>query len=178
MPARRRTADREPTMKTLVVYYSLSGKMRTVAEALAQELAADSEEIRCARYRPGFWVYLKGSYDSATGRLPRISNPERAPSRYDLVVVGGPIWAGHPAPPVRAYLRQQAGRLSTVAFVLTHRGSPPGKALREMQALAGVAPIEILVVREHDVESGTFKSAASSFAASLQERGAAVRVVQ
>ncbi len=165
-------------MKTLVVYYSLSGKTRTVAQALAQELAADSEEIRCARYRPGFWVYVKGSYDSAVGRLPGINNPEREPSPYDLVVVGGPIWAGHAATPVRAYLRQQAGRLSKVAFVLTHRGSPPDKALREMQALAGVAPIDTLVVRERDVENGTFKSAASSFAASLQERGAAVRVTQ
>jgi flavodoxin len=164
-------------MKTLVVYYSLSGKTRAVARSLAQQLAADGEEIRCARYRPGFWVYVKGSYDSATGRLPAIK-PGRDPSHYDLVVVGGPIWAGHAATPVRGYLRQQAGRLSKVAFVLTHRGSPPDKALQEMQALARVAPLDTLVVREADVESGTFKSAASSFAASLQERAAKVRVPQ
>jgi menaquinone-dependent protoporphyrinogen IX oxidase len=165
-------------MKTLVVYYSLSGRTRALARALAQHLAADSEEIRCARYRPGFWVYVKGSYDSAAGRLPAIDKPERDPSHYDLVVVGGPIWAGHAAPPVRAYLRQQAGRISNVAFVLAHRGSPPDKALQEMQACARVAPLDTLVVREADVESGTFKSAASSFAASLQERGAKVPVTQ
>jgi hypothetical protein len=166
-----RAADQEITMKTLVVYYSLSGRTRAVAGALAQQLAADCEEIGCARYRPGFWVYVKGSYDSTAGRLPAIDKPERDPPQYDLVVVGGPIWAGHAATPVRAYLRQQAGRLSNVAFVLTHRGSPPDSALREMQALARVAPLDTLVVREADVERGTFRSAVSSFAASLQAPG-------
>jgi flavodoxin len=165
-------------MKTLVVYYSLSGRTRTVARALAQQLAADSEEIRCARYRPGFWVYVKGSYDSVAGRLPAIGKPERDLSHYDLIVVGGPIWAGHAATPVRAYLRQHAGRLSKVAFVLTHRGSPPDTALREMQAIGRVAPLDTLIVREADVERGTFKSAASSFAASLQERAAKVAATQ
>jgi hypothetical protein len=165
-------------MKTLVVYYTLSGRTRAVARALAQQLGADIEEIRCARYRPGFWVYVKGSYDSATGRLPLIDKPERDPSHYDVVVVGGPIWAGHAATPVRAYLRQQAGRLSKVAFVLTHRGSPPDKALQEMQALARVASGDTLVVREADVAGGAFKLAASSFAASLQERIAKARVAQ
>jgi hypothetical protein len=164
-------------MKTLVVYYSLSGRTRAVAQLLTQELAADSEEIRCARYHPGYWVYVKGSYDSAAGRLPDIGKPERDPSHYDLVVVGGPIWAGHAATPVRAYLRQHAERFSKVAFVITHRGSPPDTALREMQALCRVTPLDTLVVREVDVERGTFKSAAS-FAASLQERGAKVGATQ
>jgi flavodoxin len=36
-------------MKALVVYYSLTGMTRAVAQALVQELSADSEEIRCAR---------------------------------------------------------------------------------------------------------------------------------
>jgi hypothetical protein len=75
-------------------------------------------------------------------------------------------------------LQQQAGRLSNVAFVVTHRGSPPGRVFREMQALARATPVETLVVREADVARGTFKSAAAAFAASLQERDAKVRATQ
>lgn len=162
-------------MKSLVVYYSLTGTTRAVAEALAQKLAADSEEVRCTRYRPGFLAYVKGSYDSLAGRLPAIEAPQRVPSHYDLVVIAGPIWASLVATPVRAYLQQQAGRFSNVAFVLTHGGSPPDKALRAMQAQVGVAPVGTLVVREHDVKWHTFKPAVSAFAASLQEIRAAAR---
>jgi hypothetical protein len=47
-----------------------------------------------------------------------------------------------------------------------------------MQALVGVAPINRLVMREADIDNGTFKSAVSSFAASLQERAAKVAAIQ
>jgi flavodoxin len=57
-------------MKTLVPYYSLSGTTRTVATQLAGDLGADIEEIRCKRYLPGFWGYLRAAYDSARGNLP------------------------------------------------------------------------------------------------------------
>jgi hypothetical protein len=73
-----------------------------VVHAIAQQLGADIEEIRCARYLPGLWTYVIGSYDSATGGLPVIDKPKRDPSQYDLVVVGGPIWAGRAATPVHA----------------------------------------------------------------------------
>jgi hypothetical protein len=158
-------------MKTLVVYYSLTGRTRALAQALVQELGADSGEIRCARYRAGFWIYVKGSYDSAVGRLPPIEAPERSPSGYDLVVLAGPIWASHAAPPLRAYLRGHAGGLANVAFALTHRGSPPGKALRELQTLAGVAPTGTLVVRESDVGTGASQRAVAAFADALRSEG-------
>ncbi len=110
-------------MRALVIYYSLSGTTRAVATALAQVLGADVEEIRCARYSPGIWGALRAGYDSARGKLPAIAPLARTPSRYELVVIGGPIWAFHPATPVRAYLQQEKARLSTVAYFLTHGGS-------------------------------------------------------
>ncbi|HEX6001058.1 MAG TPA: hypothetical protein VFZ16_16960 [Hyphomicrobiaceae bacterium] len=157
-------------MKALVVYYSLTGRARALAQALAQELGADSGEIRCARYHPGFWVYVKGSYDSAAGHLPAIDGPAGSPSDYDLVVLTGPIWASHAAPPLRAYLRAQVRGFSNVAFALTHRGSPPDKALRELQMLAGVVPTATLVVRESDIETGAFKRAVAAFADALRSQ--------
>jgi flavodoxin len=162
-------------MKTLVVYYSLSGTTRAVAEALARELTAEIEEIRCARYQRGVWVFLRGSYDSATGNLPPIERPTHTPTAYDLVVIGGPIWASHPAPPVRAYLQHEAGRFTNAAFFLTHGGSSPVKAIGEMEALGGVTPKATLVVRESDVKAGRFAFQVSSFAGTLRKSMAAER---
>ena len=155
-------------MHALIVYYSLSGTTRAVATALAKELGADIEEIRCTRYSPGFWGYLRAARNSWRGKLPSIEPLTHVPSRYDLVVVGGPVWAFHPATPLRAYLRQQASRLPGVAFFLTHGGSAAQQSLGEMAQLAGQAPIATLIVREADVRQGKFNPAVSSFAATLR----------
>jgi flavodoxin len=156
-------------MKALVVYYSLSGTTRTLATALAKELGADIEEIRCGRYSPSFWGFLRAGYDSWRGELPAIEPLSHAPSRYELVAIGGPIWAWHPATPVRTYLRQEGSRLPAAAFFLTHGGSAAERCLREMEALSGAAPKATLVVREIDVKRGNFAPAVSSFASALRK---------
>jgi hypothetical protein len=160
-------------MKTLVIYYSLTGTTRTVAAELAKELSADTEEIRCDRYRPGFPGFIKAGYDSWAGRLPPIAKPLHDPSAYELVLIGGPMWAWHAATPVRTYLQEQAGHTPNVAFFLTCGSAPADKALREMEMLVGSAPKGALVVHEADVKSGAFRSAVSAFIASLQQRKAA-----
>lgn len=155
-------------MKTLVVYYSLSGTTRTVAAALAQELDAKVDEIRCLRYRPGFLGFIRAGYDSWADRLPSIEPLTHTTSGYDLVVIGGPMWAFRAATPVRTYLRQEAGKLANVAFLLTHGGAPADNALREMETLAGRAPIGTLVLREQDVKADKFGPALHSFASVLR----------
>jgi flavodoxin len=160
-------------MRALVVYYSLTGTTRAVATALANELGADVEEIRCSRYAPGLWGALRAGYDGMRGKLPPIALPAHTPSPYELVVIGAPIWAFHPARPIRTYLQQQRGQLPTVAFLLTHGGSAAEQALREMERLAERRPTATLVVREADVKSGKFTSAVASLAAALRKASAA-----
>lgn len=160
-------------MKSLVVYYSLSGNTRTVATAIARELGADIEEIHCRRYGGGGWSYLRAAIDSWRGRLPEIDAPSRSPAGYDLVVVGGPVWTGHLAPPVRAWLAGQQPRLSGVAFFVTFGGRGAERALQEMREQGGAEPKATLTVREDDIKKGRFSSAVVSFAAKLRERLAA-----
>jgi hypothetical protein len=154
-------------LKTLVVLYSLSGTSRRVAEAIARDLDADIEEIRCPRYTGGFRGFLRMATDMLLVKLPGIERLVRTPSQYDLVVVGGPIWAGNPATPVGAYLKEQGGRLPRVAFFLTYGGSGAERALRRMEELAGREPEATLVLREADVKAGRL-AAASELAARLK----------
>lgn len=160
-------------MRTLVVFYSLSGNSRAVAEAIASPLSADVEEIRCDRYRPGILGALKAGYDGWAGNLPEIGAPQRSPSDYDLVVVGGPIWAWHAATPLRAYLRQLTGKFRDVAFFVTHGGSSPDRAFGEMETLADATPQAVIAIRESDVKARRFQPAISSFVSTLRRGKAA-----
>ncbi len=160
-------------MKILVAYYSLGGTARTVATDLAKALSADLEEIRCDRYGPGLRGYLRAAGDSWRGRLPHIAPPQHEASDYDLVVVGGPVWAWSAATPVRSYLQREIGRLHNVAFFMTHGGSSPQKALAQMAALAGMSPKGTLVLREVDVKAGRHSADIAGFVAKLVSPGTA-----
>lgn len=154
-------------MRTLVVYYSLTGMTRTVAGVIATSLSADLEEIACDAYKPGFLGYLMAAFDVWRGHRPAIAPQRHAPENYDLVIVGGPMWAGHIATPVAAYLAAQSGRLRNVAFFLTHGGATPEKVFLEMKSLSGALPRAVVSLREAEVRKGAHAMRASLFVDAL-----------
>lgn len=153
-------------MRTLVVYYSLSGNTRAIATVIARELGADLEEIGCGTYSAGGWSYIRAAIDSLRGKLPPIEPISRSPAEYDLVVIGGPVWASHLATPARAFL-QRYPQLPAVAFFVTQGGSGAERAFREMKQLTGGEPQATLIVREQDVKAGGYGPAVSAFASKL-----------
>ena len=160
-------------MKTLIVYYSLSGTTQIVATALASEIGADLEQLQCNRYAPGVLGYIRAATDSWKGMLPAIATISRELPRYDLVVVAGPIWAFRAAAPIRAFVAAQREKLPRVAFLLTHGGSAAEQSLQELEAMLGHSPVATLVVREVDVKAQRYSTALSAFAKQLQRAEAA-----
>ncbi len=79
--------------KALVVFFSRTGKVRRVAEAIAAELGADVEEIVDTRDRRGPFGLLSAARDAMLRRTARIEEPAHDPADYDLVVIGTPVWA-------------------------------------------------------------------------------------
>lgn len=155
-------------MRILVVFYSLSGNTRKVAEAIAGSLSADLEEIACDAYTPGFRGYLKAAYDTWRGKLPAIAATGHPVERYDLVIIGGPMWAGHIATPVASFLAAQAGKLRHVAFFLTHGGAPPENVFLDMKTMLGAVPRTVIAIREADVKAGAHAIPVSRFADALR----------
>jgi hypothetical protein len=157
-------------MSTLVVYFSRSGTTRRVAETLAGALEADLEGIRELRSRRGWLGYLRSARDARQRRWVPIEALERDPSRYDLVILGTPVWYWSLSAPVRSFLASQSRRLAKVAFFVTEGGSGERRVFRQMAEVAGTQPVATLAVTQRDVESGQASRAIDHFVASLPKR--------
>jgi menaquinone-dependent protoporphyrinogen IX oxidase len=141
-------ADNEENKQTaLVVFYSRTGKVRRVAEAIADELGADVEEIVDTRSRRGPFGLLSAARDAVLRRTARIAEPAHDPADYHLVVIGTPVWGWSPSAPVRGYLARVRERLPEVAFFAVARGQGAARAVRVMAALAGRQPRATLPIR-------------------------------
>lgn len=124
----------------LVAYYSMTGRTRAIANEISRATGADIEEIREPRRReglPGLWTAL---LDSLARRRTPILPPNRNPAHYDIVIIGGPIWAGRMAPPLRTFAKRHAARAPQVAFFCTAGGRKGDAAFADLQRLCRKAP--------------------------------------
>ncbi len=154
-------------MRTLIVFYSLSGTTRAVAETLAGMLGADIAEIRCRRYRRGLFGFLRAGHDSMRARLPPVELPPALNQTHDLIVIGAPIWAGRAATPVRTFLSGKPKLSDKVALFITRGGSSPETALAEMEALLPAPAVAKLALKSDEVKKTAGSEALRAFAAEL-----------
>ena len=129
--------------QVLVVFHSSSGNTRKVAEAIAEALPADIEQIREVHPRP---VDIKGSglgnllnmgrvvFAVRGGRATPIEEAQHDPADYGLIVVGTPVYAGSVPGPVRAYLETYRPNFREVAFFCT--GEDPNNVGVVIEAMA------------------------------------------
>lgn len=127
-------------MKTIVVYYSLSGNTKFVAEKIAEQLDADLCEITDKNFKKGRMLYVKGDMAAMREKLSDIE-ATKSIENYDLVVVGSPVWAGKIAPPIRTFLVNNNFSEKQLAFFVSIGGDKPEKTfenIRKTTELEGI----------------------------------------
>ncbi|WP_242343451.1 flavodoxin family protein [Anaeromyxobacter terrae] len=152
----------------LVVYFSRSGHTRRLAAAIARALGADLEEIRDRADRQGLTGFVRCELETILGVTNVIERPRHDPARYDLVVVGGPVWMASVSTPVRTFLWLERERLPKLAFFVTLGGIGSDRAFGQMRKLAGKAPLATLAVREGELADGVAPVRVRAFADALR----------
>jgi len=156
-------------MKSLVVYYSRTGTTKTVGKAIAKELKADSDEIIDLKKRLGPINYITAGSDATQRKLTKIK-VKKKPERYDMIIIGTPIWAKNMTPAVRTYLTNHNLGGKKVCFFCTSGGNNVKKAFAEMKELA---PKSAIVgkfdIRTQEVKSDSYKEKVKSFVKSLKK---------
>ena len=96
----------EPRMKSLVVYYSRTGKTKFVAETIAAQLGSDIEEIVDLKNREGKMGWMSATRDASSEKETQIASTKKNPNEYDLLIIGTPVWAFTLTPAIRTYIKK------------------------------------------------------------------------
>lgn len=138
--------------KILVSFYSRTGNTKKLAKKISQSLDADLDEIVDKKKRSGFFDILGSLKDEMFENKTKIQN-KKDPSRYDLVVLGTPVWVGKITPAVRTYLSEN--NFKKIAFFCTSNHGPD-KTFRVMTNLSK-SPVEKLSIKKCNIDNSQDK---------------------
>ena len=93
-------------MKTLVIYYSYSGKTRKIANEIAMKEDADVVEIKDVKRIGKFRAYTSGCLAAMTSKAWPIQPIETDYAKYERLVLLAPVWAGNPPPAFHSFMEQ------------------------------------------------------------------------
>jgi flavodoxin len=80
------------------------------------------------------WKFVVGGFSSAMNQPCPLKQLDRDPYGYDLWIIGTPVWAWRPAPPLLTFLKQNPPDNIQVAAFVTHQGSE-GKSVEKLKSL-------------------------------------------
>jgi flavodoxin len=154
-------------MKILIAYYSKTGVTKRLAEKLSSKLDAELEVLIDKKKRTGILGWIFGGRDGMKKIPTEIEKIKHDPSKYDVVLVGGPLWGFNSvAPASRTYLMQNIDKIRKVAFFMTRGGAKPSTAalLDLKDVSSGKAVDDTLDLRDSELESDISREQIETFA--------------
>jgi flavodoxin len=125
-------------MKTLVVFYTYDGNSALVALKLQNALGEGCDilslELEDEADRSGLAKFIWGGRMVLSRSNPKLEPYDTAIDGYDLIILGGPVWAGSPAPALRTFIADTKPAGKRIGLFLCH-GGRPGKAFDKLKAL-------------------------------------------
>lgn len=125
-------------MKTAIVYYSLEGNIKYVAEKVAKETGADLIELIPEKAYPdkGFKKFLWGGKAATMKEKPELQPYSFNAADYDTVVICSPVWAGTFTPPIRTFLTEHDLTGKRIAVIASSSGGNSVKCIEQLKSAA------------------------------------------
>jgi len=119
-------------MKTLVVYYSRTGKTELVAKGIAEILNAELRKVEEQRRRRRLFGTIGGARSALREECSEIKPVDFALGGYNLIFLGTPVWAMKPTPAINAFIQWADFRGKDVILFVTMGGFGGESALQVM----------------------------------------------
>ncbi|HZJ78355.1 MAG TPA: flavodoxin [Clostridia bacterium] len=122
-------------MKSIVIFYSLEGNTKFMANCIAQKLNADLLELKPKNDPPakGLTKYFLGSISALLRAKPKLVNESVDLNDYDNIIVGSPVWAGNLAPALNTFISQNEIIDKSIVFFTCHGGKISGKCFERFK---------------------------------------------
>jgi len=157
-------------MKTLLVFYSRTGRTRKVAKLIAEGLKCDYEEIIDTKKRTGLILgFLRSGFDAVKEKLTIIKEVQKNPDMNDLIILGTPIWGNRMTPAIRTYISENKNKFKKVAFFCTEGGDQGFKAFERMADLCGKEPLLTLEISKKEIKQDLHTKKINSFIQELHK---------
>lgn len=111
-------------MRNLVVFYSLEGNTRLIAESIAKAINADVLELKTKKKYSdkGFKKYFWGGKSVIFKEKPELLYLDKDINQYDNIFIGTPIWVGTYAPPLNTFLKNNKIEKKNIGLFACHGG--------------------------------------------------------
>jgi flavodoxin len=127
-------------MKTIVVFFSLDGNTKLIAQTVAKQLEADTLELKTKKSLPdkGFGKFFWGGKSVMFKETPELIDNPTDLALYDNFVLATPVWAGKYAAPFNTFIKQHPLSGKKLALLVCHGGGGADKCFEAFQkALPG-----------------------------------------
>ena len=116
--------ETKDTNRVLVIYYSLTGNTKSIAETIQNKTGGDLLEIETVKDYPAAYSEIteEAKRELETGELPALKQSPPNMSSYDLILVGSPVWWYTVSTPVMSFLKQADFAGKKVSAFCTHEG--------------------------------------------------------
>ena len=121
-------------MKPLVVYYSLTGKTRLVAQVIAEALNARLVEIKETKPIPIPFVYLVGGFAATINRGSKINPIDVDLKQHETIFIGSPTWNSRPPPAINSFIYKTNFEGRSIIPFFTMGGDNSEKVLANITA--------------------------------------------
>lgn len=111
-------------MKNIVIFYSLEGNTKFIAEEIAKKVNGDILELKTKKEYPntGFKKYFWGGRSVLFHQKPQLLKYDKDINDYDNIFIGTPIWVGTYAPPYNTFIESNNISNKNIYLFACHGG--------------------------------------------------------
>lgn len=130
----------------------------------------DSEELADTVDRSGPSGFMRSGREGMQKSLTKLKPIQKDPAKYDIVIIGTPIWSFNMSSPARTYLAENKGRFKKVAFFCTEGTVGEEATFKDMAEVCGKKPEGTLAIKARDLSQGSYMEKVKKFAGEARAR--------
>ncbi|MCL2774577.1 MAG: hypothetical protein FWD71_14705 [Oscillospiraceae bacterium] len=116
-------------IKTLIVYYSRSGKSEIIAKDLQNRTGCDTDKIEYANKNK--ISFIGAGFEAAFRKKVKIKGAGHNPGDYERIIFVTPVWAGKISTPIRSYMSENKANIKSYSLIATCGGSEIAGAIKD-----------------------------------------------